>query len=208
MLASPDKLVEYRPISVLPLFSIILEKLVMHRHLYPLFVNQTLSTSPSDQFALRPMGSTNGALNTLVHAITSMLATEPYVYLVALDFLKAFGVAHHSTLFHKLSYLSLPDHIYSWLLDLFSNRMHLPRFNFVSSTIMGINSSVVQGSSISPPQFTTKSQCLLTVCHTRECICQVCWWCHTCCPSIKLKHHTLSSCTSNNGLKLLEQPAN
>jgi len=41
-----------------------------------------------------------------------MLVTEPYGYLVALDFSNAFGMVHHSTLFAKLVDLSLLDHIY------------------------------------------------------------------------------------------------
>jgi len=45
-----------------------------------------------------------------------MLVTEPHVHLVVLDFSKTFDEARYYTLFHKLSELSLPDHIYSWLL--------------------------------------------------------------------------------------------
>jgi len=89
-LASPLNPVDYRPMSVLPLFSTILEKLVVRRHPYgpyPLFVTLPLSTSFSDQFAFGPTGSTDSAIITLVHTITSMLATEPYVHLIALDFL-------------------------------------------------------------------------------------------------------------------------
>jgi len=108
--------VDYRPISVLPLFSTILEKMVIRHHLYPLFRNLPLWAYLSDQFAFRPSGSNSSAIITLVHLITNTLATEPYVHLIALDVSKAFDVAHHLTLFSKLANLSIPDNIYGWLL--------------------------------------------------------------------------------------------
>jgi len=150
---SPSKPADYRPISVLPLFSTILEKLVVRRFLYPIFLQPPLSSQLSDQFAFRPTGSTTAALVTLLDRVTTLLTTQPYVHLIALDFSKAFDVARHSTLFEKLSNLPLPDPIYSWFLSFFHCRSHQTKFAGELSHLRHINSSVVQGSATGPPMF-------------------------------------------------------
>jgi len=86
-----------------------------------------------------------------------MLASEPYVHLIGLDFSKAFDVARHSTLFSKLAHLPLPDNIYAWLLDFFHQRSHVTRFNAVISSSRDINASVVQGSVLGPLLFIINS---------------------------------------------------
>ena len=82
---SPSRPGDYRPISVLPLFSTVLEKLVIRRYIYPLFKHPPLSDLLSDQFAFRPTGSTTAALATLVDRVTTILSTQPYVHLIALE---------------------------------------------------------------------------------------------------------------------------
>jgi len=104
-----------------------------------------------DQFAFRPSGSITSAIVSLIHHITNTLATEPHVHIIALDFSKAFDVTRHSILFDKLAGVPLPDHIYAWLLDFFNNRSHKTRLNSSTSTVLGINRSVVQGSALGPP---------------------------------------------------------
>ena len=149
--SSPSLSADFRPISVLPLFSTILEKLIIKHFLYPLLRCPPLSSTLSDQFAFRPTGSTTAAITSLIHNITSCLAKEPFVHVISLDFSKAFDVSRHSSLFERLRSLPLPDHIYSWCLSFFSDRSHRTKYNGALSGILHINAGVVQGSALGPP---------------------------------------------------------
>jgi Reverse transcriptase (RNA-dependent DNA polymerase) len=155
--ALPTNPADFRPISVLPLYSTILEKLIVHDHLYPAFAVSPFRDSLSNQFAFRPTGSTSAAIITLIHEVTTMLETEPYVHIISLDFSKAFDVARHHTLFSKLASLPIADHVYGWLLDFFNHRSHSTKFNSNVSPALGINASVVQGSALGPPLFILNS---------------------------------------------------
>ena len=81
---------DFRPISITPVLSRLFEKAIVSQYLYPSFPSPTLNISFSDQFAFRPTGSTTAALISILHSITNLLAHEPYVHLIALDFSKAF----------------------------------------------------------------------------------------------------------------------
>jgi len=72
-----------------------------------------------DQYAFRPTGSTTAALVFLLHTITNLLAEQPYVVVIVLDFSKAFDTVQHSTLLQKLASLDIPDTVYNWLVDYF-----------------------------------------------------------------------------------------
>jgi len=52
----------------------------------------------TDQYAFCPTGSTAAALISIFATITSLLACNDYVVVVALDFSKAFDTIRHSTL--------------------------------------------------------------------------------------------------------------
>ena len=159
----PTKPADFRPISALPPLSTVLEKLVICGYLYPILNTAPLSTGLADQHAFRPTGSTTAAVISLLHTVTSMLESEPYVHVIALDFSKAFDVVRHSTLFSKLASLPIPDHIFGWLLDFFQNRSHRTKFNSSLSQSLEINSSVVQGSALGPVMFIINSSDLMSV---------------------------------------------
>ena len=76
---------------------------------------QSAFLSFSDQFGFRPTGSTTAAIITILDAISSLLATNDYILLYALDFSKAFDTVRHSTMLEKFAKLDLPDNIFSWL---------------------------------------------------------------------------------------------
>ena len=105
---------DYHPISVTPILSRVLEKLVVLKFLYPIFDHPTFAPSFSDQFAFRPTGSTTCALINLNHILADLLQTHPYVHLIALDFSKAFDTVRHSTLLDKCRRFHLLDSLYNW----------------------------------------------------------------------------------------------
>ena len=69
----PTICADYRPISVTPILSRVLEKLVVRKFLYPIFDHPTFAPSFSDQFAFRPTGSTTCALINLNHILADLL---------------------------------------------------------------------------------------------------------------------------------------
>jgi len=85
--------------------------------MYPAFQQSTIASSLDDQFAFRPTGSTTAAVISLLHSVTQMLNTNPYVSVIALDFSKAFDTVRHVTLMEKIATLSLPDYVYNWLVN-------------------------------------------------------------------------------------------
>ena len=58
-----------------------------------------------------------------------MLATNPYVVVIALDFSKAFDTVRQANLLRKIALLNIPDPVYNWLVEFFSDHTHCTRFN-------------------------------------------------------------------------------
>jgi Reverse transcriptase (RNA-dependent DNA polymerase)/Endonuclease/Exonuclease/phosphatase family len=146
----PVQMSDFRPISITPVISRVLEREIVHRHLYPTFVKPPMSQLLSDQFAFRPTGSTTSALIAILHELSTMLRENSYVTLISLDFSRAFDTVRHSTLAAKLSELDIHDHVYNWIVNFLSCRQHVTRFEGRTSKAAAINSSVVQGSGLGP----------------------------------------------------------
>ena len=122
------------------------------------FIYPSLQSPPphldfTDQFAFQPGSSTTAALIHLLHNITAMLETNPYVIVIAVDFSKAFDSVRHSTLLQKYASLELQDNIYNWIENYFQHRSHSTTFQEQTSNRIEVTASVVQGSSIGPASF-------------------------------------------------------
>jgi len=150
---NPSSLTDFRPISLTPIISRLLERTVVKTNLYPLFFNPTLAPLFSDQYAFRPFGSTDAAIISIIHHITSLLSDNSYVRLIALDFSKAFDTVKHSCILSKLSALSISDQLFNWLVNYFQGHSHTTRFNNATSSTAEVNASVFQGSAIGPSLF-------------------------------------------------------
>jgi len=99
--SNPQQPSDFRPISITPVLTRIMERTIVRQFLYPAFLTASYTDSLSDQFGFRPTGSTTGALIAILHTVTNLLATNPYVCIIALDFSKAFDTVRHSTLLAK-----------------------------------------------------------------------------------------------------------
>ena len=145
-----------------------LEKLVVKQFLYPVLTlspyNLPSGVMFSDQFAFRPTGSPASALISLFDNISSRLSMSSYVRVIALDFSRAFDTVRHSSFFNKLSTLPIPDNVYNWVLDFFSDRTHCTMFKDIKSSSAGINASVVQGSALGPISFVINASDLQPLC--------------------------------------------
>jgi len=78
---------DYRPISITPVLSRLLERI---DYIYPFFQSLPPNLSFLDQFAFQPTASTTVALIHLLHTMTTLVQTNHYVIVYALDFSKAF----------------------------------------------------------------------------------------------------------------------
>ena len=141
---------DYRPISITPLLSRVMEKLVVRKFLYPVLVNPDVTPIFSDQFAFRPTGSTTAAIIALTYTIALLLQKHPYIHLIALDFSKAFDTVKHAALLRKCAALPLENCVHNWLVSYLEGRDHCTKFNGSTSTRLPINASIVQGSGLGP----------------------------------------------------------
>ena len=145
----PKSAADYRPISVTPILTRMMERTVVQRFLYPAFQSSPSTLTFKDQFAFRPSGSTTAAIIYLLHTVTSMLASNPYVIVISLDFSKAFDTVRQSTMLHKLDQLDIPDNVYNWFVDYFSGHSHSTMYGGIQSRHKSINASIIQGGQVS-----------------------------------------------------------
>ena len=89
-----------------------LERIVVRDFIYPALLSPHPPLSCSDQYAFRPTGSTTATLISILHTITNLLDTNPYVIVTALYFSKVFDSVRHATLTEKYATLDIPDNIY------------------------------------------------------------------------------------------------
>ena len=91
-----NKFSNYRPVSVLPAFSKIIEKLVYTRIKYFLNKHNILYAY---QFGFRKNMSTSMALNTLVHKFHDAINNDNFMIGIFLDLSRAFDTISHDILF-------------------------------------------------------------------------------------------------------------
>jgi hypothetical protein len=152
-LIQPKRHAGFRPISITPVLTRIMEKTIVRHFLYPALLSPPPSLSFSDQFAFRPAGSQAAAIITLLSLITNSLLTNPFVIVISLDFSKAFDTVRHSTLLEKFAQLPIPDEAYNWLVDYFRGHSHSTVYRDQTSTLKSINASIIQGSGIGPVSY-------------------------------------------------------
>ena len=120
----------YRPVSVLPFFSKILEKIMYSRLIS--FINKH-NILYKLQFGFREDHSTGMALTLLVDKVASALEKVECVLGVFLDFSKAFDCLNHNILFQKLNHYGVRGTAISWFQSYLSDRKQYVYYDGVSS---------------------------------------------------------------------------
>jgi len=89
-IATPGCHADFRPISITPVLTRLMERIVVSHFLYPAFLVPPPHMNFRDQYAFRPTGSTTAALISLLQTVTDLLLNNPFVAVIALYVSKAF----------------------------------------------------------------------------------------------------------------------
>lgn len=140
----------YRPVSVLPVFSKLLERLMFTRLIDFLTLNDVLDKY---QFGFQKGKSTYMALITLIDKITKALDNGDIVIGVFLDFSKAFDTVDHKILLKKLEWYGIRNAPLKWFHDYLNKRYQYVTYNSTKSSEKSIKCGVPQGSILGPLLF-------------------------------------------------------
>ena len=140
----------YRPISLLPTFSKIFEKLMYSRISSFLTKHNILFEK---QFGFRKNMSTELAVNTLLSNITNCFDKKEQGMCIFLDFAKAFDTVNHNILLKKLQYYGIRGIALDWFRSYLHNRMQCTEIGNTQSDLAFIRCGVPQGSILGPLLF-------------------------------------------------------
>ena len=140
----------YRPVSTLPIFGKIFEKVIYER-LYSFLVSQQLMTP--NQFGFRKGHSTSHALNFSVNHIQQALNEKKHVLGIFIDLSKAFDTIDHTILLHKIKHYGVRGNAYSLLESYLSNRTQYTNLLKTNSDELTVTYGVPQGSVLGPLLF-------------------------------------------------------
>ena len=140
----------YRPISVLPFFSKIFEKIV-YKYVVDFLDDNNIFYQY--QFGFRKHHSTSHAIITLVERVTKALDTGKYIVGVFLDLKKAFDTVDHSILQKKIRKIWNQGQHAQMVQKLLSFRVQFVEYNNCHSDNKQITHGVPQGSILGPLLF-------------------------------------------------------
>ena len=111
----------YRPISLLPILSKILEKLMFSRFANFLSKHNVLNIH---QHGFRAKFSTNSALFAVLNCVTDALDKKLVALALFIDISKAFDSLNHDILLTKLEHYGIRGLAHTWFCSYLSNRYH------------------------------------------------------------------------------------
>ena len=145
-----ELLENYRPISTLPIFGKIFEKVIYSR-LYSFFTSKGLLCD--NQFGFRKSHSTSHAVNHSVTHIKNKLDSNEYVLGIFIDLSKAFDTIDHKNLIDKLHHYGVRGKSNKLIESYLANRHQYTECLGEKSDSLEITYGVPQGSVLGPLLF-------------------------------------------------------
>ena len=140
----------YRPISILPSLSKIMEKIIANR-LFSFLENFYILYKY--QFGFIPNKNTTHAISTLVDYVINSLENNEISCSIFLDSSKAFDTIDHKILLNKLYMYGIRGITHNWFKNYLSERYQCVSINNCSSSLQKIKSGVPQCSILGPILF-------------------------------------------------------
>jgi hypothetical protein len=140
----------YRPISLLPQFSKILEKIYTNRLDNFLSKHEIISTN---QYGFQKNCSTSAAVIELVEQITDNIENNLITAGIFIDLQKAFDTVNHDILLRKLEHYGIRGVALDWAKSYLTNRQQYVTVNEINSDKRRIECGVPQGSVLGPKFF-------------------------------------------------------
>ena len=141
----------YRPISVLPCFSKMLEKIMYNKIYQHLRDNNLLYNK---QFGFQKNNSTDHAIMQLYDQVCNAFEENKFTLGIFIDLSKAFDTVDHQILLNKLLHYGITDNNLKWFSTYLSNRKQFILYNHnKQSEILQIQCGVPQGSILGPLLF-------------------------------------------------------
>jgi len=147
---NPEICSNYRPVSVLPCFSKILERLIFNRSINYIDKYDILNKK---QFGFRSNHSTYMAILDLLDTISNSVENNETTIGIFLDLSKEFDTIDHKILLTKLEYYGFRGIVLEWFHSYLSNRKQYVCLNSCKSNMRNILCGVPQGSILGPLLF-------------------------------------------------------
>ena len=147
---NPSLVVNYRPVSILPIFSKILEK-VIFKQLIEHFENNNIFDA--NQYGFRKGRNTVDAVETLVDQVMSGFDSRESSLAVLCDLTKAFDCVSHDVIVIKLKYYGIEENELKLIRSFLENRSQIVYWNGNYSDVSMIDKGVPQGSVLGPLLF-------------------------------------------------------
>ena len=140
----------YRPISLLPLLSKIIEKIV-HKRIYAFLTEYDILDDRQGGF--RPDHSTVKTCAYFTEDIYTAINNKETTIAVFIDAMKAFDTVNHKILLKKLQKIGIKGALLEWLKNYLTNRKQCTVANNIVSPYRDITYGVPQGSVLGPLLF-------------------------------------------------------